>query len=234
MGHTAEQIQAAGLIPAGLAMAKAPAAGKSAGMDAAAELDALQAAAEKRKAKKGQSVQVREMVQEAAEKIEEINGGTGAGTDDAAPKTKRCPKCGQDLPADLDHFYEDTRGKLNLSSWCKLCQRKKSRESKRDARAERQEDEAQTGPEVPDPEAAPAPAPEADPEAPECRRVVELDFTDYPEMLDLVEVVAKGQWRSKDQQIMAWVEQGLRDVPAKKRCKIDLNATPWWAQEETA
>jgi len=36
--------------------------------------------------------------------------------------TKYCPKCRKDLPADLDHFYKDSRSKTGLSSWCKKCQ----------------------------------------------------------------------------------------------------------------
>ncbi len=42
--------------------------------------------------------------------------------------TQRCPKCGQDKPADTKHFYYDTTLKSGLSSWCRECQRAANRE----------------------------------------------------------------------------------------------------------
>lgn len=41
--------------------------------------------------------------------------------------TKRCPKCGLDLPADLEHFPARRQSPSGLASWCRTCQRAQSR-----------------------------------------------------------------------------------------------------------
>ena len=42
---------------------------------------------------------------------------------DMAHQTKRCSKCGKDLPATDEYFYKDKRAKTGLTSWCRQCQR---------------------------------------------------------------------------------------------------------------
>jgi len=176
------------------------------------------------------AVDVSKMLKEGAEKIDQING-TGTAQDAAEPKTKWCPSCETWLPADLDHFYEDHRGRLNLSCWCKECQRARGRKSKKQkAQAERTSDNV----EHTDPAAQADPVPETPvaPEAPE-RRVVVLDFTDHPAFMDRIEKAAAAAWRSPDQQIMAWAELGL--IQDAEWTLEDDNKTPvcLWAQEET-
>jgi hypothetical protein len=177
-----------------------PAAGKAAGMNVAAELDALQAAADKRK---DRSVPA------------------------AEPRLKRCPKCKRHLPADLEHFYEDIRGKLKLSCWCKECQRARGRKSKREKATagntgDRNKVPAKEVPEI-TPPAPPAPRP---------RRTVTLDFTDRPRMLDRIETAAKRDFRTVEQQLLFWAALTIEGIDEQLNGQTD--DTPWWAQEETA
>ena len=40
-------------------------------------------------------------------------------------KMKKCAKCGEKKPMDMEHFYKDAKNKKHgLSSWCRACQRK--------------------------------------------------------------------------------------------------------------
>ena len=157
--------------------------------------------------------------------------GKAAGMDAAPdkPAQKRCPKCGNDLPADLDHFYFDRRGKYDLSCWCKECQRTGRRQSKRAAKA-RAAGKATPGPET----LAAADVPEIEPEwtQPRPRRTVTLDFTDHAKMLGRIRAAAKASWRSVDQQIMAWAELGLSQEA--EWTFDDDEKTPFGAQEETS
>lgn len=198
---------------------QAPAAGKAAGMDAAAELDALEAAAKKRKTN-DQPVDQHEMASASA-------------SASAKQALKRCPKCEKHLPADLDHFYEDTRGRLNLSCWCKECQRARGRQQKRQQRRVKQMTQDAERAEAPD--AVPAKdVPEIEPEwiRPKARRTVTLDFTNRAEMLEKIEKAADLEYRTVEQEILYWASLGLRGL--EKWIVDQANETPFWAQEEVA
>jgi len=155
----------------------------------------------------------------------------------AAPKTKRCPKCGQDLPADLKHFYEDIRGRLNLSCWCKECQRERGRQRKEEQRQQKRQAKQQAETAAASDGARPWVVPAADvpkitPEEPRPRprRVVTLDFTDRPKMLDRIEKAARLEFRTVELEILYWANLGIKCV--ERNLVEQANESPWWAQEE--
>jgi hypothetical protein len=159
--------------------------------------------------------------------------GKAAGMNVAKQALKWCPKCERHLPADLDHFYEDTRGRLNLSCWCKECQRARGRQQKRQQRRVKQMTRDAERAEAPD--AVPAKdVPEIEPEwiRPKARRTVTLDFTDRAEMLEKIEKAAGLEYRTVEQEILYWASLGLRGV--EKQIVDQANETPFWAQEEVA
>jgi len=53
------------------------------------------------------------------------------------PTTKCCTKCGEPYPATLEYFPPDKQMRIGLHSWCRVCFRARSRESKKRADPEK-------------------------------------------------------------------------------------------------
>lgn len=106
-------------------------------------------------------------------------------------QTKRCPKCGQDKPADREHFYNDSRSKTGLSSWCKNCQNQATKRSKKkqEARTEKIE---------------PNPVVETG-----GKMTLTLDFSEYELMYEDILVEAFDDFRTPTEQAMYLIAKSL-------------------------
>jgi hypothetical protein len=47
------------------------------------------------------------------------------------PRTKRCPKCKEELPLTEEYFYKTKKGPGGYTSWCKNCQKNARKPEKR-------------------------------------------------------------------------------------------------------
>lgn len=99
-------------------------------------------------------------------------------------KEKYCSKGEHYQPADLEHFYRDSKSKTGLSSWCRQCQRKS----------------------VSKPGVEPAAidtAPAAD------SRVLMLDFSKYELLFEDIKTAAVDQLRTPEMQAMWLASKAL-------------------------
>lgn len=120
--------------------------------------------------------------------------------------TKICTRCKNPLPADTDNFYRDKNSKDGLTCWCKKCQGedKKEKKAKKEVAAlitdTKRKPVLKKRPVLA--KEKPEPAPQNLQKLP--RVILEIDLTEYPDLLNELEDMARKQFRFPEQQAL-WI-----------------------------